>query len=253
MLIVWGRRVTRRKMGYVADFCGMCRGPRGFLVERIGSAGHVFFLSVGQGRLVGFRRTCEECRTAFAAKPEAYVSMARKSVAFEELKRQTFPKLDEVLRDRLALEERIRTSPASVKSQERYSLIKEAFLVMSPEVESRFAQTHMDMGIILALIAAIALVIGGAPLVGGVWADAPSWALAVPAVIGVALVIWQGFSSRPRFMRRKIYPRLARAIAPLRPSEQEIQAVIEELKRSTLKIAAKSKASDLISLIAEPV
>jgi len=67
--IVWGKKRVTRNLGYVADFCPLCREPKPFLLQRIGMAGHVYYISAGEGELVGFHRTCQTCKTAFTADP----------------------------------------------------------------------------------------------------------------------------------------------------------------------------------------
>src|SRR6185436_5117204 len=42
MFIVWGKTIKRRKQGFVADYCSVCRDLRTFQVKRIGSASHVY-------------------------------------------------------------------------------------------------------------------------------------------------------------------------------------------------------------------
>jgi len=41
MFIVWGKKIVYRKLGFVADFCPICRGPRAFELKRVGSASHL--------------------------------------------------------------------------------------------------------------------------------------------------------------------------------------------------------------------
>lgn len=46
-------------------------------------------------------------------------------------------------------------------------------------------------------------------------------------------------------MKRKIVPVLAKALRPLRPTPQEIQRVIGELKQARAKLGARLRAGDL--------
>ena len=94
MFIVWGKKTVYRKVGHVADFCPICRQARCFTLKRVGMAGHIYYLSAGQGELVGFERTCASCSTSVAAQPERYIAFAKKPASIEELKQTTFPGLD---------------------------------------------------------------------------------------------------------------------------------------------------------------
>ena len=115
-MIIWGRKITRRKLGFIADFCAICRTPKPFALERVGSAGHLYFVSFGKGKLVGFERTCTECATSFAAEEATYASTSGALVPLVELKRVTFPNLDVVRKAHIAQEEKIRTSLRSLSA-----------------------------------------------------------------------------------------------------------------------------------------
>jgi hypothetical protein len=38
MAVIWGRKKVERKLGFVAEFCPICRTPREFEVSRVGIA-----------------------------------------------------------------------------------------------------------------------------------------------------------------------------------------------------------------------
>jgi hypothetical protein len=249
MWIVWGRRKTRRRQGYVADFCCICRAPRAFVLERIGSARHVYFVSAGQGDLVGFLRTCTDCGTLFPAKQETYTGIAKKALAIGELRKSTYSNFDTALRGRLELEKRIVDAPQSLTAKDRHALIKEPFVALSANVAQRFASGNIDLGIGLSVLGALALVIFGTPTVGKLFRNAPVGVLLLPAAAGIGLVAWQGLSSGRRFMKCKIYPMLARSLEVLGPNARELQAVLTELKQANLKIASKAKLSDLATFL----
>ena len=63
----------------------------------------------------------------------------------------------------------------------------------------------------------------------------------------LALVIWQAWGSGRRYMRGEVVPPLARALKPLRPSVDEVDAVLAELKQGGHKIGRKLKVDDLIA------
>lgn len=247
MFIVWGRKIKRRMLGYVADFCPMCREERAFKLHRVGSASHIYYISFGEGRLVGYERTCCECGTSFSANAASYASTAKAIAPLEELKRTTFPNLDAAVRERLKLEERVKSQ--SLSQSERDAQIKAPFLFLSPKVESRFASTHIDIGVGLALVGAMGLLIL-APTVGKlILPDAPGEIFAISLVLGMALVVWQVIASKSRFIGREILPVLAKSLAPLKPTEQEIERVLGELKQLKKKIAATLRATVVLEYV----
>src|SRR5258706_9118781 len=44
MFIIWGKKRVTKSLGYVADFCPLCRDVRTFELVRVGLAGHIYYL-----------------------------------------------------------------------------------------------------------------------------------------------------------------------------------------------------------------
>jgi len=253
MFIVWGRKLVYRKQGYVADFCPICRVPSAFELKRVGSAGHVYYVSVGEGQLVGYERTCQTCRTPLKAEPSTYASVAHAPAALPALQAQTFPNLTTALSERLALEERVRNAPASLTADERQALIRSPFLILSPKVEKRFKTTQFDGKAALSIVAAIVLMVLGPALVSVVAPNAADVAIPVFIALGLALVIWQMMSGGRRFMKREIVPVLARTLGPLSPTRTEIDATLQELRTAKHQIGRKLRVDDLFAQLQAPV
>lgn len=72
-----------------------------------------------------------------------------------------------------------------------------------------------------------------------------------PLGLGVALVTWQGLGSGGRFFKKDIYPPLTRALSPLRPTAEEIEAMLQELQQGGHKIGKKSKAQDILAQLTQ--
>lgn len=249
MFIVWGKKAVHRQLGHAADFCPMCRCASAFAVRRIGMAGHVYYVSLGEGELVGFDRTCGTCGTAYPADPAHYKTLAKKPGELAALIRDTFPGLAEAWKERLALEEKVRHQPAELSSDERGALIREPFLRLSPKVESRFATTHFDKETGYAALGAMVL-IGAMPSVAGAIAPAHEGPAFLTALsVGCGLVVWQIALSGRRYMQREILPTLARALAPLRPTLQELGHVLSEMKQHRYKIGSKLSAADVTAAL----
>jgi hypothetical protein len=245
MFIVWGKKIVYRKLGFVADFCPICRGPRAFELKRVGSASHVYYITAGEGELVGYERVCQECGTALNAEPAAYASVSKVLAPVPELVKQTFPAMQQVLQERLALEEKVQHAPALLSQEERRALIRSPFVLLSPKVEKRFSSTHIDKEVAMSLVAALLLLMFGPALVAAVAPDSSDLAVLVSLAVGVVLVGWQVALSGRRFMRRQVVPVLARSLRPLRPSEQELKTVLDELRTVRNKMGTKLVLSDL--------
>ena len=239
MFIVWGRKIVRRKLGFVADFCPICRAVTAHRLGRIGSAGHVYYLSFGEGRLVGHERTCQHCKTTSITEDSRYGRPEKKLAAVEMLIIKTFPTIRTHYADRLALENRIKLGPANVTAEERSALIASPFLVLSHMVEQRFAHTQIDRYGALAIGGAIAMLLATCAIANR-FAPVllPEMVLTV-FVVGLALVIWQIVAGSKRYMSEEIVPRLATALRPLRPSSEEIRGVLAELTAHKHKLGKK--------------
>ena len=245
MFIVWGKKHVYRRLGYVSDFCPICRKIQPFEVRRIGLAGHLYYISAGEGELVGHERTCQRCKIALEANPGNYTAILKNPAGDSELKTQTFPDIEEVLKDRLALEERVRTTPSTLSRSERNALIKTPFFLLSPRVEKRFASIHLDKEIGLALISAIMIMVLAPSVSQAMMPDSGELLLMGLMVSAVGLVVWQIAVSGRRFMKRQIIPTLAGCLRPLDPTQEELQAVLADLKQLGHKIGSKLQVPDL--------
>lgn len=252
MFIVWGKKLVYRKLGHVADFCPICRKPRPFVLRRLGSAGHVYYVTVSQGELVGYERTCARCDTSFNAEPTQYAAVAPKPAPLPELARHTFPNLEQTWKERLDLERQLRRDPHALHADDRKALIRSPFFLLSPKVEKRFASTHFDKEVGFAALGALGLMVAGPAIVRKVSPDAAEMAVLVCMALGVLLVLAQMALAGGRFMRREVVPLLAQCLRPLQPTPGELQGVVAELKTLRHKMAGKLKLPDLIAQIARP-
>jgi len=241
-VIWWGRKVKRIPVGHVADFCPICRAQKPFALVHVGMVDHVYSVSTGTSDLVGYERICADCATAIPTDIARYSAVAPRRAPLDELKAQTFPNLDAAVKDLLAAQHRAK----------RDALIKEPFLLLSPKVEQRFAQTQIGPGAGIAMVVAILLVFVAAPrlIESAVLPNTgPEAVFGGFAVLGLALVVWEIIASGSRFMRREVVPVLAKALKPLRPTQQEIDAALMELKDLKQKIGRKVRAPDLLEQI----
>jgi len=246
MFIVWGKKHVYKKMGYVADFCPLCRTIRPFRLDRVGLANHVYYITVSQGELVGHARTCMTCKTILNGNPNLYREVSKKLVDQGELQRTTFPNLLTHHAERLTLEQSIKHSPVSLSADTRRALLKEPFLLLDPAVETRFSSTHLDKYTGLTLLALFVL-LPFVSMIGKQLAPAYEGEIFLGFLIaGIAAVSVQGYLQTGRYFDKKIFPILVPALKPLKPTTEEIASVIAELKKAELKFGKKLKLSALV-------
>ena len=251
MFIVWGKTIKRQKLGFVADFCAVCRDLRTFEVKRVGSASHIYYISFGQGDLVGFERTCEVCATPVDAVPDTYLSMADHKRPASELISETFPNYYTVYRTVLERERKVRDTPSLLSPEERRARMREPFLVIAPLAQQKLASIRVDWRVVLAVLACVPIfwiLAGVTRLVAGPYEEPGiNWILAALA-LWAGLVFWEIFMSSRRYLLKNAAPQLAASLAPLKPSESEIERILKELRQHKLKLA-KLRPSDLLERI----
>ncbi|HEU0264165.1 MAG TPA: hypothetical protein VFR01_00400 [Geobacterales bacterium] len=255
MFIFWGTKAVVRKLGYVADFCPICRDIQTFQLSRVGLASHVYGASFGQGKLVGHQKKCGECGVELQTDASIYKDVQKKLTGNHstDLTFTTFPNIREAYAERLSLEEQIAKSPATLEATTRVSLIKEPFYLLAPKVEKRFSSTHIDrhVGITLLLtIVGLILLANAFPLLPAFAKEYEGTVILIALGIGVAVLCVQGFKSTGRYLKREIYPLIARSLRPMRPSQAELATIFAELKRMDFKLAKKAKLEDLLQELA---
>ncbi|MFZ6757951.1 hypothetical protein ACO0K9_12150 [Undibacterium sp. Ji50W] len=245
MVIVWGKKHVFTKLGYVADFCPLCRKPRAFEIKRIGLAGHVYYITVGKGDLVGYERTCQTCKTILNADLADYACVPKKNEPMPALVKMSNPYMLDVLKDRLALEEIVRKSPETLKDEVRFSLIKSPFYILSPMVERRLAKVTLDLEFWLAVGASIVLFKTLPSLAEKYFPQYADKALLASLIFSLLLVFWQMLTSGSRYVKKQIVPVLAISLKPLRPKVSELNVIVREMKERKHKMGRKIKVADI--------
>ena len=246
MFIVWGKKHVYRKIGFISDFCPLCRDITMFRIDRLGIAGHLYYISVGQGEFVGHIKKCLGCKTSLNGNPDIYREISKKRLEPSELQRLTFPNIQTHYAERLKLEQMLRHSPSSVPSDTRSALIKEPFQLLNPSVEKRFSAMQIDVETALTLMSAVVLVPTFWALCNHFIPAYEGAFLSVLLLIGIGAVTAQGFLQTGRYFNNKVFPVLVPALKPLRPTAVEITAVIAELKKADLKFGKKLKQKALV-------
>src|SRR5687768_11530581 len=72
MAIVWGKKSVEKRLGYAADFCPICREINPFQVFRLAVADHIYYVSLGEGKLLGHIGECSKCKTKIPVNPMRY-------------------------------------------------------------------------------------------------------------------------------------------------------------------------------------
>jgi len=235
MAVIWGKKKVETELGYVVDFCPICREIRELEVSRVGLANHIYFISVGKDNLAGHLGRCMQCGTKIPVDAMKYETFEEASnTALETLVQNTFPNLRSVYAERLDIEERLkRREPVSLPNRAKW--LMEPFEYLIPEVEAKFANATMDKEGNIGCVSTVLLLIvlcGGAFMFeeSALARNSMIIGMGLVAIVGLIYTIIQIMLAPYRYIQRNIVPRLSQALSPLNPSRQEIQKCIVTLK-----------------------
>jgi FimV-like protein len=249
-MFIWGEKEVFKRLGFVADFCPLCRDLRTFEVSRIGIAGHIYYITLVEGRFAGYRMVCQVCGTAYQADPEIYAKLNERALPPLQLAQATFPNWRKYHAARLALERALADPFAKISAQQRAMLIREPFRLLGPRVEKRFGQAFTMDGPTVATIAAAIVAIALADWGLREWMPAYWQEIEAGVVaLGMAAVVLQLSLARGRYFRNRIFPIIVPALRPLRPKREELEEVVKELKKLRAMIARKIDVEALLEAL----
>jgi len=247
MIFIWGKKHVLRSLGYVADFCPVCRDLRTFEMKRLGLAGHFYYLSFGEGQLIGHERTCDVCGIELQGQPELYKTLQKRKQPPAELAPLTRPDWREVRAPRLAAERELATPFGRLSPEWRSVLLREPFDLLAPRVEVRFANSRLDWQTALSIGGFFAILFVAVKLADRFAAQSDViWIAAL--VAGTALILSQALLTKRRWFRKSVFPVLILSLRPLKPSEAELRALLDKMKAEGRMIGRKL---DLKALLGE--
>lgn len=248
--IVWGTKRTLTRLGFVADFCPICRQIQPFSVSRVGRVGHLYYISFGDGELVGYLSECQTCRLNLSADANLYQTVSKSlSPDLTSLIQGTFPNLRQHYRDRLAIEEQIKRNPRALPADIRAVLIEEPFHLLSPFVEARLSgETRFDRESGFAALFTFVLFVLLCMLLRSIpeWLSGLGWLVVLG---GVVYTIIQLVLSNQRYLQRDVVPLLASCLKPLSPNLDELQACLNKMAIFKQRLGRRLKAQQLLTAI----
>lgn len=225
-VVVWGKKIVRTGLGFVADFCPICRDVRVCRLSKVAVAEHLYFIALDGGQLSHFALECLTCGAPQSGDPSRYAFIVPTAKATDDvggLVSATLPNLRAVHGARLDLEARLRAGEPAPREARRQLLV-EPFGLLESIVRGR-DKTSFDIMSGTGCITTIIL-----PVVVGIAAcnrtsSAGTMALGL-FVIGTVFTLIQIALGHRRFVRRHVLPTLADALRPLRPTANELEACL---------------------------
>ena len=246
MFIIWGKKLVRRKGGFVGHFCPICRALSTFRATDIYRVPHVYFIPLGGGDAIVTELGCRGCQcvlgiSALSAQPDSI-----EQPCSAEFAARTSPWGVDRLLARVSLEEQL--GNGTLPDEARRGLLAEPFDAL--EYFARAKATRGSDQSITAVISLFAIIggIASAFMWFAVFDPVPPrppfllWTILV-TIVSVAMIAWtlyRAFRGQSRVARSPVVlAPLATALRPLHPTIVEIEQTLATLRaeRSMLAIA----------------
>ncbi len=232
--IVWGTKQVKRRLGYVADFCPICRSIQAHQVDRLGMAGHIYYIPFGEGKLVGYHGTCCTCSLLTNADPNLHSKVSKTLMPnLQDLIQESFPNIETHYAQRLDIEQNLKQLPRSLPDELRQALLEEPFRLIAPMLDIGDGMYYFDRN---SLIGAVMTMV----------------TLMFVSVLGAAgLFIFLGslcytcfelfFQRRRKYLKRTLIPMLAQTLRPLNPTLDELRSCLNQLAIARKRLGLKLK------------
>lgn len=244
MLIIWGNKTVRKQRGFAVDFCTMCRDVSPIRVIEFKVAAHLYGVGLGSGRTQTFLSECLHCGFLQPTDRTRYESLEkRRPDSIDELEAKTFPNVRSVFGQRLETEEAI-LNGVPLEAEKRRDLIREPFARIAEEVDTdegiyKRTDTRSLWIAIGTFLIPTTVFIGAASVEDQDFGELLAIVGFGLFAIGLCTTLFRIGTRRTRFFRQKLRPMIDRALAPLNPTEVELDETITWLRGLGFKFAKK--------------
>ncbi|WP_028103169.1 hypothetical protein [Pseudoduganella violaceinigra] len=250
MIFVWGRKAVYSPAGYVADFCPVCRAARAFSVQRIGMAWHVYYITLSKGELAGYQRTCCDCGMALPMEAGHYSRLSVEQLPLAQLEQATNPHLSLRHADALAAAARLREAPLLLDESERRRQLDAALRLQADALDEYEATTRLDKEVWWSIGAAFAFCAAVLTVLRQQAPQNMDTGFIIAFFLSLGAVAWQLSQMGERFLQRSILPKLARSLAPLQPSQTELDEAFQRMGEQERKLAKRIDSARVQQAIA---
>ncbi len=248
-------------LGWVADFCAICRSLRPFLLRTSHLIeSEVHFIAVvpmiheTDLGVIGYDRVCDNCGFCTPARPEDYSSVIKiRPDSFDELLNSSQPGAKMRFADRLKLESEV--SRGALTPEQRRSFLAETLYSLDPHLgrilPPPIRRWHWltPLGV---LAASVLLGFASEFCRDGRAQSVMSGIAGLGAIAGAIWLVSVGIRAwlRPAFVRRTLlleaFPLLVRAWSPLRPTRDEVESAVSEARRTGSRLGRELSVDRLM-------
>jgi hypothetical protein len=224
------RRFTR--VGHVAVFCPVCQDFRAASLRRDSVVWHVCFvpLPVLAEKTIGHEWTCETCGVLSGADIACFPDVhTRGTFELDALIARTLPTDPADYGPLLDMYEQVARGASSAEA--RAAFLRAPFEAFAPAIQRRGERVHLDHA------SAILLPLYGVAVAAGLWlviinrGRTPAILAAIVLAAGIIAGLLTIAADHRRHLRRQVYPALARALARLRATPEEVHTVVASMRR----------------------
>jgi hypothetical protein len=253
MIFVWGKKQKVKDLGFVADYCIICRQIQPFFVQEIGMVSHVYWIPHGDVEVMGHIGICVVCEVSMGVDPQTYKGFSPDcDSGIERLIADTYPTIREDLSERLELYERAKRYAAINSEEARRNVILEPLLLLAPLVQEKFGGNVVlgpaaAVSCICTVFLPIALLIVGCVMQAYIWFILSGTSI----VLGIVITWLLQKRHRRSFFRKSILPTLAHSLRELNPKIQEVENALESCAGHGLKIGTEFSGEEVLHAIQE--
>ncbi len=234
---------TSNVLGYVVDFCPICRGLRPFSIRSLSES----------GKINGYIKKCLECNVSGICDYKLYQHVEKKrSNSVEILMKNTFPHAREHYHNRLLLERYLEENPKKVSKEERNELLLEPFEIFMPILQRRLSEEYYIDNTVITLITSA--IIAFLSFIISLLCSVPAiYLLAIGCIFILisGLTIYELMTNNQRYLTSKVLPTLGKTLSVLKPTVKEIQTIFQNYKETKGDFVDKIPLNLLMQEIAE--
>lgn len=239
------------KIGYVADFCKICRKTSRFQLLQLNHQLLYSHLPVFGTSITGYFKCCMVCQTKYEAEQAIYPVIHKKLEPIEAMLK-SLPKPTPESIYRMSVESQIANSPGSIHHDLRMKLLREPFFILSPEASSQLKIFSLDIhGFYLFIFSIVLIFLFLSQIVNLNQIDDPLIQFAFSIAVGLFILLFYKIFQRNRFIMKFLIRNLATSLRPLKPSEEELEIVVSQMKDRNLKIGRLFNHEKLVRLSQE--
>jgi hypothetical protein len=227
MLII-GSTVRKRSVGFAADYCTVCRAPSVMQVREHRAVRTIYFVPVTAGRAFELWASCQDCGSRFVRPVDHYAGYLPTAGPLDDLADRTNPGLLGQAAAREALEIELLEGDADPRA--RLMAIEEVIRSLEADAISRQVSGRYES--VTTLVAAGAMAFTSAAFITAVTAPVWAWPMGAAAIPFWVWLVYRMVRGQTRARGRIVEQRVARAIAPLGPTDEELTTVCKALARA---------------------